>query len=261
MTSSNPSRTMSGCSSVYFRSSGPSRAVSSSPSPDGQEIRKSDTSSNYYARYASSSRLGTPHAPTVPPSTIASGRRSRATTTASILGHTDSKSVICALSESRGVSPSVGLAIINVSIGEVILSQICDVQTYVKTIHKIQMSGPSRILIMSSTLPPNKPSDMSSLVQELVPEARILGLDRSSWSETAGLEYIQKLALVNDIEPLKVALNGKFYAVSSLSAVCWSSQAIEARAFLNRAAGDEIRRTALRDQIFTALTSYSLSTF
>lgn len=117
------------------------------------------------------------------------------------------------------MSPSVGVAFVNVSIGEVIISQICDNQSYVKTIHKIQMSSPSRILFMSTACPPNKPSTLFSLAQELISEAQIDALDRSAWSETDGLDCIQNLAFKNDIEPLKVATQGKFYAISSFAAV------------------------------------------
>ncbi|KAF7558757.1 hypothetical protein G7046_g5408 [Stylonectria norvegica] len=151
------------------------------------------------------------------PST-ASGRKSRTTTTSSILGLTDSQNVVCAVSEARGVSPSVGVALVNVSIGEVVISQICDNQSYVKTIHKIQMSAPSRILFMSTACPPNKPSTLFSLVQELLPEAEVHAVDRSAWSETEGLEYLQNLAFKDDVEPLKVATQGKFYAISSFAA-------------------------------------------
>jgi DNA mismatch repair protein MSH4 len=114
----------------------------------------------------------------------------------------------------------VGVAFVDVSHGEVVLSQICDNQSYVKTIHKIQMASPSRIIFMASACPPNRPSTLYSLIERLIPDAQIDAFDRSAWSETAGLDYIQDLAFVNDIEPLKVVINGKFYATSSFSAVC-----------------------------------------
>jgi DNA mismatch repair protein MSH4 len=149
----------------------------------------------------------------------ASGRKSRATTASSIFGFTDLQNVICAVSEARGVTPSVGVAFINVSIGEVTLSQICDNQSYVKTIHKIQMMSPNRIVCMATTCPPYRPSTLYSLIKEHVSESQIDAFDRSSWSEIDGLDYIQDLALEGDVEPLKVALNGKYYAITALAAV------------------------------------------
>ncbi|KAM0203013.1 hypothetical protein ACHAPI_001183 [Fusarium lateritium] len=71
---------------------------------------------------------------------------------------------------------------------------------------------------MSTACPPNNPSTLFSLVQNLIPEAQIDALDRSAWSETEGLEYIHNLAFKDDIEPLKVATQGKFYAISSFAA-------------------------------------------
>lgn len=137
----------------------------------------------------------------------------------SILGRRESETIICAVSEARGVTPSVGIAFVNVSHGDVILSQICDNQSYVKTINKIKTMSPSRVLFMSTACPPNRPSVLYSTVLELVPEAHIDAFDRSAWSESVGTDYIQHLAFVDDIEPLKVAIIGKYYATSSLSAV------------------------------------------
>ncbi|RGP76984.1 DNA mismatch repair msh4 [Fusarium longipes] len=71
---------------------------------------------------------------------------------------------------------------------------------------------------MSTVCPPNNPSTLFSLVQNLTADAHIDPLERSAWSEKEGLEYIQNLAVKDDIEPLKVATHGKFYAVSSFAA-------------------------------------------
>ena len=149
----------------------------------------------------------------------ASGRKSRATTATSIFGHGENQSIVCAVSEARGVAPSVGVAFVNVTLGEVTLSQICDNQSYVRTIHKIQVMRPSRVLFMSSACPPNRPSTLYSLVQELISDVPVEAVDRSAWSETAGLECIQELAFKTDIEPLRVAISGKFYATTSFGAV------------------------------------------
>jgi len=136
-----------------------------------------------------------------------------------ILGTNDDQTIICALGEARGVFPLVGMALVNISLGEAILSQICDNQSYVKTIHKLQMANPSRIVFMSTTCPPVKDNILFTLVNELIPDARIELLDRPSWSEVDGLEYINDLAFESDLEPIKVAVLGKYYSVSSFAAV------------------------------------------
>ncbi|KAJ4269891.1 MutS protein msh4 [Fusarium torreyae] len=224
MSRSIPSRTDSRSSSSYFQSSGSQAHLENSATPSGSSSRWPQTSLSQFSGYAPSrtstiqsiSRPSTVH-PGSRPGT-ASGRKSRNTTTSSILGLSETQSIVCAVSEARGVSPAVGVAFVNVSIGEVVISHICDNQSYVKTIHKIQLSAPSRILFMSTACPPNNPSTLFSLVQDLIPEVQIDSMDRSAWSETDGLEYIHNLAFKDDIEPLKVATHGKFYAISSFAA-------------------------------------------
>ncbi len=152
------------------------------------------------------------------PSTT-TGRKSRTTTASSILGQSDSHSIVCAISEARGVTPTVGVAFVNVALGEVTLSQICDNQSYVKSIHKIQMLAPARLVLMSASCPPNRPCTLFSLLEELVPEAQITAFDRSAWSETAGLDYIQTLAFESEVGSTTVSCQGKYYAISSFSAV------------------------------------------
>ena len=145
-----------------------------------------------------------------------SGRRSRAASIGASEGH----QIICAVSEARGVAPSVGVALVNVSTGEAILSQICDNQSYVRTTHKLALLEPSRVLIVSTACPPNLKSSLYATIEEELPRVPIVPLNRSYWSETAGLEFIQDLAFREDVEAVKVAIEGNFYATSSFSAVC-----------------------------------------
>ncbi|KJZ80100.1 hypothetical protein HIM_00814 [Hirsutella minnesotensis 3608] len=225
---SEPHRSATPSSSVYFQSSSQSQPLDSSPltfrsglqvaafnqiarSPYTPSIASTRPSTSRTSR-TSASRSGTR------PST-ASGRKSRATTASSILGLNDQQTIVCALGESCGVTPSVGIAFVNTSLGEAIVSQICDNQSYVKTIHKIQMFGPSRIVFRSSACSPSNPSTLYRLVKDILHEARCDALDRSAWSEHAGLDYILKLASPSDVEPVKFALQGKYYATSSFAAV------------------------------------------
>ncbi|KAI1145937.1 muts domain V [Nemania diffusa] len=145
----------------------------------------------------------------------ASGRKSRALS--SIWG-SDSHVVICAITEARGVSPSVGLSFVNITTNEAVLSQICDTQFYVRTIHKIQMYEPSIILMVNTALPPNPKSNLLSIIEAELPGTTIEPLDRKYWSEYGGLEFIQSLAFRDDLEAIKVAIGGNFYATCSFAA-------------------------------------------
>ncbi|KAI1011422.1 hypothetical protein LB504_002228 [Fusarium proliferatum] len=219
-----PSRTASRSSSSYFQSSDSQTHLDHAAALNSFAPRRPQTSLSEYSGYdhsGNSTRPNISRPSTVRPGSrpgTASGRKSRNGTASSILGLSEAQTIVCAVSEARGVSPAVGIAFVNVSLGEAVISQICDNQSYVKTIHKIQLSAPSRILFMTTACPPNNPSSLFSLVQELIPEVQIDAMERSAWSETEGLEYIHNLAFKNDIKPLKVATKGKFYAISSLAA-------------------------------------------
>jgi DNA mismatch repair protein MSH4 len=152
---------------------------------------------------------------TTRPST-GTGRRSRASST---IGGGESQQIICSISEARGVSPTVGLAFINISTGEAVISQICDNQFYARTLNKLQVFDPSEILIVSTSGPPNVKSKMYQVIEENILGARIITVDRKYWSETAGLEYIQQLAFLEDVEAIKVAIGGNYFATCCFAAV------------------------------------------
>lgn len=225
--SSGASRRATGTVSSYFSSSVPpdSPSIQSQRSYsqadqayDEDEFDDPSNSSPSISSSGPSVTLTTTSTTLSRPSTP-SGRRSRSGTTPSILGQSESNNIICAVSESRGVTPTVGIAMVNLSLGEVTLSQICDNQSYVRTIHKLQLASPSQIVFMPSACPPNQPSTFFSLVERLIPEMEIASHERSAWSESAGIEYMEDLALEGDTGPLKVAIQGKYYAVCCFSAV------------------------------------------
>ncbi|KAK7989125.1 heterokaryon incompatibility protein-domain-containing protein [Apiospora arundinis] len=113
---------------------------------------------------------------------------------------------------------SVGLAFINATTNEAVLSQICDSQFYAKTVHKIEIYGPSVILMVNTAFPPNPKSNLLSILEERLPGTAIEGLDRKYWSETSGLEFIQTLSFREDLDAIRVAIQGNYYATCSFSA-------------------------------------------
>ncbi|KAK4546235.1 hypothetical protein LTR36_002372 [Oleoguttula mirabilis] len=131
----------------------------------------------------------------------------------------ENQEIICAVSESRGISPIVGLAFVNLDTGEAVLSQISDSQTYVRTIHKLIVYNPTAILIVSTAASPR--SKLFSIIEDSLEEidSNITLLDRRYWAETTGLEYIQQLAFADDVESIKTAVSGNYYAVCCFAAV------------------------------------------
>jgi DNA mismatch repair protein MSH4 len=167
-----------------------------------------------YGRRPSTSGPSITRPSTACPST---GRRSRA---GSIIGGGESQQIICAINEARGISPTVGLAFVNISTGEAVLSQICDSQFYVRTLNKLQIFDPTEILIISTAGPPNPKSKMYQVIEENIPGARIITIDRKYWSEPAGLEYIDQFAFSEDVQAIKVAIGGNYFATCCFAAVC-----------------------------------------
>ena len=127
--------------------------------------------------------------------------------------------IICAISESRGLSPVVGLAFVNISTAEAVLCQISDNQTYPKTEHKLFVFQPTVILFMTTAAEPE--SKLYSLVKANLPHIRITVIDRKYWAETTGMDYMQQLALTQDLEALKVSVEGNYYAICCFAAVCY----------------------------------------
>jgi len=60
---------------------------------------------------------------------------------------------------------------------------------------------------------------MYQIIEENILGARIITVDRRYWSETVGLEYIQQLAFMEDVEAIKVAIGGNYFATCCFAAV------------------------------------------
>ncbi|KAF2710446.1 hypothetical protein K504DRAFT_481523 [Pleomassaria siparia CBS 279.74] len=143
----------------------------------------------------------------------------RPRTSVSTIARIEAQQVVCAVTESRGISPTVGLAFVNLDTGEAVLCQICDSQTYVRTVHKLRVYGPTEILIVATASSPK--SKLYSIIEE---NLEVIGstltlLDRRYWAESTGLEYIQSLAFLEDVEAFKISVSGNYYAVCSIAAV------------------------------------------
>ena len=166
----------------------------------------------------------------VPLTTRASSRRpatGRLTTTATSVAGQD---IICAVSESRGLSTTVGLAFVNLVTGEVVLCQICDSMTYVRTITKIAVFEPSEILLMDTA----EESQLRYTIQKNLPGPILTFLNRRSWSDKAGLEYLDRLAFPDELEYLKLCLGVNYFAACSFGAVCFTLCQGTARYFLTK---------------------------
>lgn len=96
-----------------------------------------------------------------------------------------------------------------------VLCQICDSQTYVKTITKIAVFEPTEILFMNTC----KESKLFYIVQENLPDPTFTFIDRKYWSEKTGHEYANRLAFPEDGESIKVTLSSNYFATCCFAAV------------------------------------------
>ena len=74
---------------------------------------------------------------------------SRPLTTATTPGIGENE-IICSISESRGISPTIGLSFVNLYTSQAVLCQFADTQTYARACHKIKVFGPSEIIFMKT---------------------------------------------------------------------------------------------------------------
>ncbi|KIW17710.1 hypothetical protein PV08_04905 [Exophiala spinifera] len=146
-----------------------------------------------------------------------SNARSRSRRASTSVGYANSE-IVCAVTESRGLSPVVGLAFVDISTCEAVLCQFSDTQTYARTCHKISVYGPSEILYT----PNAADSKLVSIIHENLDidqnDISLHDVDRKHWSESAGHDYLEFLAFPDDLDALKIALTGNHCATYCFSA-------------------------------------------
>ncbi|PUU80668.1 DNA mismatch repair protein MutS [Tuber borchii] len=151
-----------------------------------------------------------------PPTSTCRPRTSRPRTATSAAGG-GAQQVVCAVTESRGVSAIIGLCFVNTTTGECVLSEICDTQTYVRTMQKLAVFDPTEILVSPAAASPPK-STLLSIIEDYVPGAMITEVPRRYFNERSGHDYIQQLAFPDEVASIRVAVSGKFYAISAAAA-------------------------------------------
>ncbi|KAJ7160996.1 muts domain V-domain-containing protein [Mycena filopes] len=130
-------------------------------------------------------------------------------------------SYVIALLEGRGVAREVGMAALDRDTGRVMLVQLADSQTYVKTLHQMHLHPPVLILVPDTFLSSSEVSPTSLLVEyiyEEFPGVPVEPIGRKYWNETGGLEFVSQLCVEDDERAgTLLGVANKYYA---LSAVC-----------------------------------------
>ena len=146
----------------------------------------------------------------------------------------------------------------NLDTGEAVLSQINDSQTYVRTIHKLTVFNPTTILIVSSASNPK--SKLFSIIEDSLEDldSEIRLLDRRYWAETVGLDYIQQLAFAEDVEAMKTAVSGNYYAVCCFAAVSTLSLPSGSETQSLQVTGPQICRACTVEDVPHTLSSHQV---
>lgn len=120
----------------------------------------------------------------------------------------------------------------NLSTSEAVLCQICDSQTFARTVHKLAVYAPTEILFATTAKEPT--SKLYAIVEENLPDIRIVTIHRKYWSESLGHEYVQALAFEEDINSIEVTLTGNYFATCCLAAVGIECDRLVLMLILNR---------------------------
>ncbi|KAF9221300.1 hypothetical protein BS17DRAFT_845606 [Gyrodon lividus] len=168
--------------------------------------------------WTSQSRTGTARPGTARPPTAASTR------------HEGSYAI--ALVESRGIAHEVGIAALDKDTGRVMLVQLADCPTYVKTLHQMHIHYPSLVLVPDTFLSATdatlassgrKPPTTSLLVQfitEEFPNVPLEPIARKYWNDSAGMDFITQLCVEDDERAATlVSVSDKYYALSAACAL------------------------------------------
>ncbi|KAF7297326.1 MutS 4 [Mycena indigotica] len=132
-------------------------------------------------------------------------------------------SYIIALIEGRGVGHEVGMAGLDRDTGRVMLVQLADCQTYVKTLHQMHLHPPALILVPDSFLSADAKRPACVLVEyifEEFPGVPVEPVGRRSWNESGGLEFVSQLCVEDDERAgTLLATTNKYYALSAACAL------------------------------------------
>jgi DNA mismatch repair protein MSH4 len=135
---------------------------------------------------------------------------------------------VIAVLEGRGVAREVGLAALDRETGKVIVVQLADNQSYIKTLHQMHLHWPSLILVpdtfLSTTdLASTRLTTTSLLVQRMqeeFPHIPIEPVARKFWNNTAGLELIHQLCIEDEERAATlVSASNKYYGLSAACAL------------------------------------------
>ncbi|GAB1310683.1 MutS protein msh4 [Madurella fahalii] len=133
---------------------------------------------------------------------------------------TEEDCVVCAISESRS-SDVIGLAIINIGLGQVNITRILNDDRYQRLMETIwrMPAWPQIFLVLKKVVAEQSKSLLACYLKQHFPDAEVVPLDRAHWNESEGLRMIDRFAWRKDIKAIRSNLEHNFYASCAFSAV------------------------------------------
>ncbi|KAI6104751.1 muts domain V-domain-containing protein [Pisolithus croceorrhizus] len=141
-------------------------------------------------------------------------------------------SYVVAIFESRGIAHEVGLAAMDRDTGRVVLVQLADCPTYVKTLHQMHIHYPALVLVpetfvsavdASLATSGKRPPTTSLLVRFIIEEFQSVPIEsvpRRYWNDGAGMDFVTQLCVEDDERAATlISAADKYYALSAASAL------------------------------------------
>ncbi|KAL2021370.1 hypothetical protein VTK56DRAFT_7235 [Thermocarpiscus australiensis] len=127
--------------------------------------------------------------------------------------------VVCAISESRA-SDVIGMAVINVTMGQVEITRILNDDRYQRLIETIwrMPNRPQTFLVLKKVVDEQSKSLLVCCLNKEFPGAEVVPLEREHWNESEGLRMIDRFAWRKDIKAIRANLEHNFYASCAFSA-------------------------------------------
>ncbi|KAF9155098.1 MutS protein msh4 [Linnemannia schmuckeri] len=151
-------------------------------------------------------------------------------------GGKDGQSFVAAVVEGRGAGAEVGMCFCDLKTSEIILCQIADSQTYVRTLQKLNLYEPAEvttevwavreenpepkleILVPTTAVDPVN-SKLVNIIKETMPNSTITPVARRSFNDTTGLECIKKYIVKEGSASLLLGIPTKYFCLAATAAV------------------------------------------
>ncbi|RCH87680.1 MutS protein msh4, partial [Rhizopus stolonifer] len=126
---------------------------------------------------------------------------------------------IMTVTEGRGIAIEIGICIFDLNSCEATLCQLADSQTLTRTLQKIDLNEPQKILMPVYATDTDNPmtSKLSKLTELQFPHISIITLARKYFDDEQGKRYIQEYGLQEDVAGLLFGIATKYYCLAAIS--------------------------------------------